>query len=401
MEDCAQMTKVTVKEAPAVEAPVRKVTTKNKFIKRAKDRVSKSAHLSDHSTSSDDEPFQISRIKPIPKKNESHSTVMAVETQPLVHHRSNSSLDSIENKPIDAPTRAIVTFSELSPQRAVDSVPAQRSNPPIETATLTRTFAFDRACMEKYRQTSEDQIEVIKSSMDTVCEMVGNEEINLQARSNKSRSVFVFYAHHQSYFTWIFSESIERSEDKLQSRSFINVLPTPFYLGHETSTNEGSEFDRSSSISRQKSEINQPSKSSSIRYLMKKYARTVTSEYRLAHHQNEKRAAEPTLLEVKYLDGRLSFKDDSARESFRQPRSLNESFSSRLNRLGGSKVSSIQDLSATKKPLEEPYRKRMFNRFRNLLDQEPAQAQSFQPRPWQHKTIIELFYERKYRVNRH
>ena len=133
---------------------------------------------------------------------------------------------------------------------------------------------------------------------------------------------------------------------------------------------------------------------------MKKYARTVTSEYRLPHNNNQSTFAEPTLLQVKYLDGRNTLKDDHARESFRKTQTLSGSIASRLNRLGLQKMSSTQDLSSTS--LNVSYRKRMLNRFRTIIENnstEPSQIP--QSTPWQHKTISELFNERKYKVNRH
>jgi hypothetical protein len=131
---------------------------------------------------------------------------------------------------------------------------------------------------------------------------------------------------------------------------------------------------------------------------VKKYARTVTSEYRSSHvHDNEKIFTEPTLLQVKYLDGRRPLKDDHARASFRKTQTLSDSISARLNRFGLSKMSSTQDLSSQTMPFNVSYRKRMFSRFRTLIDNNSSQLS--QSIPWQHKTISELYNERKNKVN--
>jgi hypothetical protein len=168
---------------------------------------------------------------------------------------------------------------------------------------------------------------------------------------------------------------------------------------------ESKSIDQSSSMSPLQSESSSLSKGSSILSLMKKYARTVSTEYHLTHSNNAKHINEPTLLEVKYLDGRSPLKDDIARESFRKTQTLSGSISSRFNRIGlSSKLSSTQDLSSvTSKALNGSCRKRILDRFRTLLDTTSAEHQSppYQSRPWQHKTITELFHERKYKVHRH
>ena len=134
---------------------------------------------------------------------------------------------------------------------------------------------------------------------------------------------------------------------------------------------------------------------------MKKYARTATTEYRLVHdNANGNISAEPTLLEVKYLDGRLPLRDDHARESFRKSQTLSRSIVNRLNRLGISKMSSTQDLSSGT-TFNTSYRKRVCDRFRNFIElntSEPPPPPIPQCRPWQHKTIKELLQERKHKV---
>ena len=125
---------------------------------------------------------------------------------------------------------------------------------------------------------------------------------------------------------------------------------------------------------------------------MKKCARTVACEYRLtANH--DKTFAEPKLLQVTYLDGRRPLRTDPMAELPKKSQTLSSSVASRLNKLGLSKMSSTQDISGSAS-LNGSYRKRVFNRFRNLIETHPNDPSS-QSRPWQHKTIIELFNDRK------
>ena len=140
---------------------------------------------------------------------------------------------------------------------------------------------------------------------------------------------------------------------------------------------------------------------------MKNYARTVSSEYRFSHHQANP-FNEPTLLQVKYLDGRQSLRNDQARESFRKSKAFSDSISSHLNRLGLNKVSSTQDLASPTTSFHMSYRKRMLNRFRTFIENNShdesscssSSSSSSQARPWQHKTITELYNERKTKVHR-
>ena len=136
---------------------------------------------------------------------------------------------------------------------------------------------------------------------------------------------------------------------------------------------------------------------------MKKYTRALKSEYQLNRNYNnyENKFAEPTLLEVKYLDGRLPLRDDHARESFRQPQTLSTSISTRLNRISLHSMSLTKDLSTSSTSFSVPYRKRMFNRFRSFVENSlTGSTPSPQPSSWQHKTISELFSGKKYTVNR-
>lgn len=110
------------------------------------------------------------------------------------------------------------------------------------------------------------------------------------------------------------------------------------------------------------------SKGSSLISLMKKYARTMSSEYRLSNEDRMRSIDEPTLIQVKYLDGRISLP----------------------------KTQSIHDVSQT-----GSYRKRFANRFRTIIEQNFLEPSNFDPsKPWQQKTLAELFYERKQKLQR-
>jgi hypothetical protein len=141
--------------------------------------------------------------------------------------------------------------------------------------------------------------------------------------------------------------------------------------------------------------------SSSILCSMKKYARTVVSEYRSSFNNNKYLSTEPKLLEVKYLDGRLPLRDDEAREAFQRSQTLSGSISNRLHRPNLSKMSSVQDLSTQTTSFHNSYRKRILNRFRTLIENNSIESSQLpQSRPWQHKSISELYNEKKHEVNR-
>jgi hypothetical protein len=204
-----------------------------------------------------------------------------------------------------------------------------------------------------------------------------------------------------NYLKIFFSEPPSPLKDPLSCRSFNDTIPTSFYIGSEASTIDDSEVEHHSSIPYSISVSNNPSKPSSLISSIKKYARTITSEYHLTHYNNENTFTEPTLLQVKYLDGRLPLTDDQARESFRKNQTLSGSISNRLNRFGLTKISSTQDLSSETTSFNISYRKRMLNRFRTFIENNSTNSSSIsQSRPWQHKTITELFNERKLKVHR-
>jgi hypothetical protein len=109
--------------------------------------------------------------------------------------------------------------------------------------------------------------------------------------------------------------------------------------------------------------------------LIKKHTRTIKSGYYL--HDDKMKINEPTLLQVKYVDGRQTLTDLNALESMQK---------FQLNLL---KNSYKQDLS---------YRKRILNRVQSFLKSTNSNEQSI---PWQQKTVLELYYERKNKVNRY
>lgn len=134
---------------------------------------------------------------------------------------------------------------------------------------------------------------------------------------------------------------------------------------------------------------------------MKKYARTVASEYFSTLNNHDNIAAEPKLLQVKYLDGSRSLKDENAQELFQRNQMTSGSIANRLNRLGLTKISSTQDLSSQTTSFNNSYRKRMLNRFRTIIENNTFESSELpQSRPWQHKTVIELFNEKKHKIHR-
>jgi hypothetical protein len=166
--------------------------------------ATKSMDDRDRSTSSDDEPLNTTKLKTIRKINEYHPTAIAAVTceqhNPSYHsllirqsdsaHCSTTSLDSIENKTIESSvntTRLKTTFSDLSSQRVLNCVSMPRADPTMETKKLTRTFAFDRACMEKFGQVSEQNDETIDYPATIVESTLRNEESNRRLSANRSR----------------------------------------------------------------------------------------------------------------------------------------------------------------------------------------------------------------------
>lgn len=374
VDNYAQVTETVIFETPN-DILFQKAKTLSRFTKRMKAMSYLANKERQLSTSSDDNEESVKPVKhkSTRKVQEYHPTaILAAEanTQSCSPVRSTTSLDSIENKtpPSDQVQRVTTTFSNLSTKRVSNPVQNPRSGLAMGTTTLTRTFAFDRACMEKYGQITEKKddapIEIEIKSLDK-------------------------------------TEKIESTPtDRLNCRSFTNQIQTPFYIGSDRSTIDGSEIDHPISTYPSIAKTNSHSKASSILSSMRKYAQTLKNEYSVSNHNSS--FNEPTLLQVKYLDGRLLLRDDQARESFRQNQTISGSFANQLNRLQPTKMCSTQDLSQT--TFHMSYRKRMLNRFRAFVENNsvdfPTPLSSSQTRPWQHKTVAELFNERKAKPTR-
>ncbi|CAF2146485.1 unnamed protein product [Rotaria magnacalcarata] len=397
-EEYAQTTEITIQETPN-DMLFHKARVLSKFTKRIKAISYAKMREQNYSASSDDESLTITKLRTITKINDYYPTAVvtvAAEPNSSIQHsdsfcNSTTSIDSIEKKPLPSSpvqTRTTTTtFSNLSSQRSTNLTQSQRLGPAMGTTTLTRTFAFDRACMEKYGRVQGQENEPIDIAQTTIAEHIVKREKGLSQKQIQQ------------------TEQLSNIENTLHCRSFINHVPTSIYADSETNTIDDSDFEHHSLKPSLPPISNSLTKSSSILGLMKKYARAVKTEYRFAHKNSNNPSAEPTLLEVKYLDGRNTLKDVDARESFKKPQKLSSSIASRINRLGLHNRASTQDLASTTSSFYASYRTRMLNRFRSFIENnlaEPPLPTSSLPqsRSWQHKSITELFHENKYTVNR-
>ncbi|CAF1526812.1 unnamed protein product [Adineta steineri] len=338
------------------------------------------------STSSDDEISHTTKLKTIRQINEYYSitnSTVAAEQQLSHHHPTNftcqstTSIDSIENKlSTPTPVRTTTTFSNLSSQRISNPTQIQRSGPKMGTTTLTRTFAFDRACMEKYGQVQKQKPESIQIPKIPVNDIKIKKDIGLPPKTMKPPPI------------------PPSPKGSLSCRSFISNMQTSLYNGSEAATIDDYECQHHSSTVTTTFGSKSLTKPSNVLYLMKKCARTVTSDHYATNNLNENTPAEPKLLQVKYLDGRLPLKNIQTGELPRKTQTFSASISSRLNKIGLSKLSLTQDFSSTTS-LNSSYRNRVFNRFRSLVDNNSSE--SSQSKPWQHKTITELFQDRKHK----
>jgi endo-1,4-beta-mannosidase len=185
----------------------------SRFTKRMKAMSSVSTREQNYSTSSDDESLKITKLKTIRKNNEYHPTVIsavAAEQQLNFSRYSTPSLDSIDNKysPVSPSldsidnkyspvspirTRITTTFSNISFQRPPNPIQIQRPSPTmgIKTLTLTRTFAFDRACMEKYGRIQEKETESINIQTKPVSETIIKKQIELPPK--KTEQMYAFF----------------------------------------------------------------------------------------------------------------------------------------------------------------------------------------------------------------
>lgn len=189
---------VKVTEPIILETPNDILFHKAKALSRFTKRMKAISYLStkeqQFSTSSDDDSSHKTKLKTIRNINEYHPIVIStVATEPPKStinssRHSTTSLDSIENKSLPSSpirTRMITTFSNLSSQRPLNPIQIPRRSPTMGTKTLIRTFAFDRACMEKYGQPTEQTTEPIEITI--------KEEIELPLPTNEQRYVFFYH----------------------------------------------------------------------------------------------------------------------------------------------------------------------------------------------------------------
>ncbi|CAM4890039.1 unnamed protein product [Rotaria socialis] len=397
-EEYAETTEITIQETPN-DILFHKARVLSKFTKRIKAMSYAKMREQNYSASSDDESLNITKLRTITKINDYYPTAVATvaaEPNSSIQHsdsfcNSTTSIDSIEkntlpSSPVQTRTTT-TTFSNLSSQRSTNLIHSERLGPTVGTTTLTRTFAFDRACMEKYGRAQGQENEPIDITQITIAEHIAKREKEPSQKQIQQ------------------TEQLSNIENTLHCRSFINHVPTSIYVDSETNTIDDSDCEHHSLKLSLPPMSNSLTKSSSILGLMKKYARAVKTEYRFAHKNSDNPSAEPTLLEVKYLDGRNTLQDADARESFRKSQKLSSSIASRINRLGLHNRASTQDLASTTSSFYASYRTRMLNRFRSFVENniaEPPLPTSSLPksRSWQHKSIAELFHEKKYTVNR-
>lgn len=199
VEEYAKVTEPVIMEV-SNDILFQKAKTLSRFTKRMKAMSHVSSKERDDSTSSDDEPFRITKLKTIRKVNEYHPTAIsavAAEQQLSVPssdslRRSTPSLDSIENKsPPLSPTRTRITttFSNLPSQRPLNPIQIPRPSPTMGTTTLIRTFAFDRTCMEKYGRGQEKNNEPIEVQTAPITETVPRQTKDLPPKVTKQTYV--------------------------------------------------------------------------------------------------------------------------------------------------------------------------------------------------------------------
>ncbi|CAF1351010.1 unnamed protein product [Rotaria sordida] len=157
----------------------------------------------------------------------------------------------------------------------------------------------------------------------------------------------------------------------------------PFYLNNTLNNNNNN----NNNINNYSSMSNSVTKTSPSLRLLKNRSRTVRSECRLP--DNGIKPTESSLFRVKYLDGRHTLADRHTRESLEKSQFLSGSISSRTSL---SKIFSPDDI-----PTNSSLRKRIVHRFQNFFKFNSTEKS----RPWQHKTIFELFNERKTKTDRH
>jgi hypothetical protein len=203
VKEYAKVTEPTILQESQNEILLRKAKPLGRFTKRMKGMsYIPTKKEQNFSTSSDDEPLNNTKLKIIRKVNEYHPTAISnvtSEPQSIIRHSNSSrysttSLDSIENKSIpSSPTqpRITTTFSNLSSQRALNPIQLRRSPPTMGTTTMTRTFAFDRACMEKYGRAQEQNDEPTEVPTKPIYENIISEETKLPPKINEKPYVYI------------------------------------------------------------------------------------------------------------------------------------------------------------------------------------------------------------------
>lgn len=149
----------------------------SKFTKRVKAISYATMKEQTHTGSSDDELSNPTKLKTIIRVNEFYPAVVStVEAEKQVSiansdslRCSTTSIDSIENQSLTPSSNRprVTTFSNLSSQRISNRTQIERLAPTVGTTSLTRTFAFDRACMEKYNRTQIQNKESMNNKLTT------------------------------------------------------------------------------------------------------------------------------------------------------------------------------------------------------------------------------------------
>lgn len=209
-EEYAQISQPIILDTPK-DILFHKAKALSRFSKRMKAMSYLSNKEHQFSTSSDDESLNLTKLKTIRKLNGYHPSAIdsvAGEHQSTIERSNTSpssieSSDSIEDKcspssPVR--TRITTTFSNLSSKRISNPVQNQRSNPTMGTATLTRTFAFDRTCMEKYVRGKGEINEPIEFQVQTIYHAPIDEEQEFSSQTIEQTYVILSRNKSSKYF---------------------------------------------------------------------------------------------------------------------------------------------------------------------------------------------------------
>ncbi|CAF0885887.1 unnamed protein product [Rotaria sp. Silwood1] len=182
--------------------------------------------------------------------------------------------------------------------------------------------------------------------------------------------------------TFAFDHICMEKCDRVNNEKIINVeannndeMNLPFYLNNKSNTN------KNSSIS------NDVMETSPLLRSLKKRSRAIKSEYYLP--EDDIKPNDTSIFQMKYFDGRHTVADHNTRASIEESQFFSSSISSRTSL---SKIFQPDDITAN-----SSLRKRILHRFQNFLKPNSTEKS----RPWQHKTIFELFTDRKSKTDRH